>query len=90
VNLTNILQVALGIAPSIVQAVQVLFSHKPKNGPLKAQAALNMAQQGIMAALELDSAAFGDAEKQLIVSVHDAVVAYYNAKGWPTAQVPAA
>ena len=94
-NLTSILQIVqlgLNLAPSVVTSVQTLFAKVPAattpeakaaQSATKAQAALNMAVAGISAALGLDPAAFGDPEKALIVGVHNDVVAYFNAKGWP-------
>jgi hypothetical protein len=80
----NLAKIALVVAPTIVQSVETLFSHKPKSGPAKAEAALAMAQQGLVAALGIDPSAFGDAEKALVSGINNAVVAYYNAKGCPT------
>jgi len=94
-NLTSILQLVqmgLGMAPTIVMSVETLFGKKAPtstpaqtaaNNGAKAQAALNMAVAGLTVALGVDPAAFGDPEKALITAVHNSVVAYFNAKGWP-------
>lgn len=87
-----IVQLGLTLAPSVVQSVETLFGKNPAattpaektaQSAAKAQAALNMAVAGLTAALGIDPSAFGDAEKALITSVHNDVVAYFNAKGWP-------
>jgi len=88
----NIANLGLALAPTVVQAVEQLFGKKPKpttpaeqtaQNSAKAQAGLNMAVAGITAALQVDPSAFGDPEKALITAVHNDVVAYFNAKGWP-------
>ena len=85
-----IVQLAMTVGPSVVQAVEHLFGHKPKGSAsgTKQQAALQMVQAGIITALELDPAAFGAPEKQLITDVNDSIVRYYNAKGWPVPASP--
>ena len=90
-NVGGLLEAIISIAPTVVQAVESLASKKKMNSGLKAETALAMAQAGIVSALGADPSAFGQPEKQLVVSVNNAMVAYFNAKGWPTAdlQTPA-
>lgn len=87
---TVLLVAAMQTAPSIVHSVQTLTAGKKVSGEQKAQAALSMAQTGMQTALGLDPADFGPPETTLIRAVNDAVVAYYNARGWPTAPPPLA
>lgn len=85
-NWSRLIETAISVAPALVQLVENLFAHKPKSGGEKAQLALQLAQQGIVAALGIAPEAFGDPEKALIKAVNDATVAYFNAKGWTPAQ----
>jgi hypothetical protein len=81
--LTKILTAAVQVVPVVVPAVETLFHAQAKSGPAKAQAALTMAQTAIATALDMAPSSFGPAEKALILAVNQAVVNYYNAKGWP-------
>jgi hypothetical protein len=81
---TRILLAALQLAPQAVQSAETIFSKRPGSGPEKARAALKMAEAGIVVALGMKAELFGDAEKKLVGSIHNAVVEYYNEKGWPT------
>lgn len=87
---TSLLVAGLQIAPNIVHSVQTVSAGKAVSGEQKAQAALAMAQTGIQTALGLSPSAFGPAEVTLIRAVNDAVVAYYNARGWPVTPPPLA
>jgi hypothetical protein len=91
-GIVSILTLALQLAPNVVLGVETLFKKKPANATpaqaaansaAKTQAALNMAVAGITVALGIDPSAFGDNEKALITAIHDDVVKYFNAKGWP-------
>jgi hypothetical protein len=79
-----IAQLASQLAPVVIPAIETIFSKKPKSGPQKAEAALQMAQAAIIAAIGIDPKAFGPAEQALVSAINDAMVAYYNSKGWPT------
>ncbi len=81
----NIEQLIIALAPTVVGLVERIFSKQAKSGPQKAALALNIAQAAVVTALGLDASAFGPPEQALVKSINDALVAYYNAKGWPTA-----
>lgn len=80
----NIEQLVVTFAPTVIGLVERLFSKKPKSGPQKKALVLNIIQTAIAGAIGIDSGAFGAPEQELISEVNDAVVKYYNAKGWPT------
>ena len=88
----KLVSLALQAAPSIVTGVEIMFrKSKPgatsaeakADGEAKKAAALSMAETGLVTALNVDPAAFGPPERDLVVGVHDQVVKYFNAKGWP-------
>jgi hypothetical protein len=83
-NWNSISNLIVTLAPTFVGLAEKLFSHKPKSGPQKAQMALQLAQTAIVTALGLDPALFGASEQALITGINNDLVAYYNAKGWPT------
>lgn len=83
------INLVLSLAPTVVGLVEKAFPKKSPSNPAptaipKKTLALNLIQTALVGALGLDPATFGDAEKALIGSINDAVVTYYNAKGWPT------
>lgn len=89
----NIAELVLQLSTTVVPSVQTLFAKHPAPttpeektalSGAKAEAGLKMAQAGIVAALEIDPKDFGDPERALVKGVNDSLVAYYNAKGWPT------
>jgi len=81
----NIEQLVVAFAPTVIGLVERLFSKKPKSGPQKKALVLNIIQTAIAGAVGIDAGAFGAPEQELISTVNDAVVKYYNEKGWPTA-----
>lgn len=83
----NWLSVIISLAPTVVTLVEKVFPPKgttPAPALNKQALALQVAQTAVVAALGIAPGAFGAAEQALIKSVNDAMVAYYNSKGWPT------
>ncbi len=69
----------LTLIPSLVGAIEGLF--KPKTGPAKLNAVINLAEQALLLAGIVDPKHIGDAERALFVDVSNAIVKYNNAKG---------
>ena len=78
---TAILQAALIFGPSIVQAVERLFSHKPKSGADKLNASVQLILQGLAVAHVIDPQQIGQPETDLATEISNAVVKYSNARG---------
>ena len=77
----GILQVILMFGPGIVQAVEGLFSHKPKSGAEKLNASVQLILQGLAVAHIIDPQQIGQAETDLATEISNAVVKYSNARG---------
>ena len=69
----------LGLIPTLVSAIESLF--KPKTGPAKLNAVINLAEQALTLAGTIDPAKIGDAERALFVDISNAIVKYNNAEG---------
>jgi hypothetical protein len=93
---TMILQLATGI-PSLVQAAEALWAHKPKSGPAKwiavEQGASGLiqeiAQEVVNTVPNAKVDAVAAAAAKYTKASSDALVAFYNDVGWPTVVTPA-
>lgn len=79
--LQSLLPILLQILPGIVQAVETLFSKKPKSGAAKLNAGTQLALNALALAHVIEPKDVGDAEVALAQDVQTAIVKYENATG---------
>jgi len=78
---TVVIQAILAFGPGIVQAVEALFSKKPRSGADKLNASIQLILQGLAVAHVIDPEQIGQPETDLATEISNAIVKYNNARG---------